>query len=238
MSMPAPHAQDDDRTVVPPSLVSRSALPNPGAVATSVPPLRGDGIGGYKVHVVGNSGSGKSTLALELAAVLGVPCIHLDRLYWQPGWREPRPEDFRSRVFAALKEDPYGWVVDGKYYGILGSKVTDEATDVIWLDPPLILYFPRLVYRTLQRLFRLTPPCSPGCEETVSQVFFSRESMIWCCLTHHSRVRKHEAELYYTDGVHVGGKRKRVGGWGRELAAWKQEVQEMIRVSGLDVESE
>ncbi|KAI1793861.1 hypothetical protein LXA43DRAFT_884488 [Ganoderma leucocontextum] len=207
---------------------------NPRAPATSAPPLRGDRKGCYKVHVVGNSGSGKSTLALELAGMLGLPCIHLDRFYWQPGWREPSPEDFRPRVFAALDEDPRGWVVDGKYYKLLGSKVTNDATDVIWLDPPLILYFPRIVCRTFLRLFRLVPPCSPGCEETASQVFFSRESMIWCCLSHHSRVRMCEAEQYHTDGVHVGGKRRRIGGWGRELAAWKQEVQEMIKVSGLD----
>ena len=150
--------------------------------------------------IIPNSDRTQSTLALELAAMLGVPCIHLDRLYWQPGWHEPRPEDFRSRVFAALEQDPRGWVVDGRYYRLLGSKVTEEATDVICelqyagpgpihsqsglhllpgLDPPLILYFPRLVYRTIQRLLRLAPPCSPGCEETASQVFFSRESMIW-----------------------------------------------------------
>ncbi|KAI1794236.1 AAA domain-containing protein [Ganoderma leucocontextum] len=194
----------------------------------NVPPLRGDGKGGYKVNIVGNSGAGKSTVAAELAAMLNLPCIHLDRLYWQPGWREPSPEDFRSRVFAALDEDPRGWIVDGNYTRLLGSKVSDEATDVIWLDPPLILYFPRLVYRTFLRLFRLAPPCSTGCEERASEVFLSRESIIWWCLTHHAIVRKHEAERYHTDGVHVGGKRRRIGGWGRELTVWKQEVQETI----------
>ncbi|PIL31659.1 hypothetical protein GSI_06361 [Ganoderma sinense ZZ0214-1] len=97
--------------------------------------------------------------------MLGVPCIHLDHIYWQPGWREPSPEDFRSRVFAALEEAPRGWVADGRYSRLLGSKVTDDATDLI-------------------------------------------------C-----------------------GKRRRIGGWGGELAAWKQEVEEMIRFSGLDVNS-
>ncbi len=54
------------------------------------------------------------------------------------------------------------------------------------LDPPLILYFPRLVCRTFLRLFRLAPPCSLGCEETASQVFFSRESMIWWYVVMHT----------------------------------------------------
>ena len=47
------------------------------------------------------------------------------------------------------------------------------------LDPPLVLYFPRLVLRTFLRLFRLAPPCSTGCEERASEVFFSRASIIW-----------------------------------------------------------
>ena len=47
------------------------------------------------------------------------------------------------------------------------------------LDPPLVLYFPRLVLRTFLRLFRLAPPCSSGCEERASEVFFSRASIIW-----------------------------------------------------------
>lgn len=63
--------------------------------------------------------------------MLNLPCIHLDRFYWQPGWREASPEDFRSRVFAALDEDPRGWIVDGNYTRVLGTRVYDEATDVI-----------------------------------------------------------------------------------------------------------
>ena len=47
------------------------------------------------------------------------------------------------------------------------------------LDPPLILYFPRLFYRTIMRLLRLAPPCSPGCEEMAAEAFFSRNSILW-----------------------------------------------------------
>ena len=63
--------------------------------------------------------------------MLNLPCIHLDRFYWQPGWREASSEDFRSRVFAALDEDPRGWIVDGNYTRVLGTKISGEATDVI-----------------------------------------------------------------------------------------------------------
>ena len=88
-----------------------------------------------------DSNQTQSTLAIELSAILSLPCIHLDHFYWQPGWREPGLEDFRSRVFATLDKDPRGWVADGKYYGHLGSKVTDAATDVIcrsWRVSPVV----------------------------------------------------------------------------------------------------
>ncbi len=78
--------------------------------------------------------------------MLGLPSIHLDRLYWEPGWREPSPEDFRSRVFAALEADSRGWVVDGKYYGLLGSKVNDDATDVICELLHTLLAVPQCIF--------------------------------------------------------------------------------------------
>ncbi|TBU48647.1 AAA domain-containing protein [Dichomitus squalens] len=220
------------------AVTSRNAVAHADGLSNGLRPLRGNGKGGFKVHIVGNSGSGKSTLALELAALLDLPCIHLDQLFWKPGWRESTDEEFRERVRNAIDQSPRGWVVDGDYQRRAGKMVSEEATDVIWLDPPLILYFPRLLLRTTMRLFRLVPPCSPGCEEMASEAFFSRNSILCWCLSQHSVVHKREAERYRTDGVHVGGKRRRIGGWGGELAAWKRDVEEMIRAAGSDVTSD
>ena len=145
-----------------------------------------------------------------------------------------------------------------------------RASSALGLDPPLVLYFPRLCWRTLLRLFRVEEQCSAGCEESARKAFFSRESIIlwyvvsllaslisvtlrWTpeilarrpcashritltahsrnrCLTNHSVARKREGERYRVDGVHVGGKRRRLGGWGGELAAWKQAVREMVEL--------
>ncbi|RDX55237.1 hypothetical protein OH76DRAFT_1452908 [Lentinus brumalis] len=193
------------------------------------PPLRGDGKGTYRVHIVGNSGSGKSTLARELSAILNVRYISLDTMFWRPGWKQSPADEFRTSVRAALDQDPRGWAVDGMFFGFLGNMVPDKATDVIWLDPPLLLYFPRLCWRTFLRLLGFVPPCTTGCEESLWDVFFSRESIIWWTLGAHGRVRKREAERYRVDGVHVGGKCRRLGGWGGELEAWKQAVRGMAQ---------
>ena len=46
-----------------------------------------------KVLVIGSGGAGKSTFARHLGTLLNIDVIHLDALYWHPGWVEtPRAE--------------------------------------------------------------------------------------------------------------------------------------------------
>ena len=66
-----------------------------------------------RVVIVGRSGSGKSRLARRLGRQLRLPVIHLDQLYWEPGWREPDIAEFRARVAAAIAGN--GWISDGSY---------------------------------------------------------------------------------------------------------------------------
>lgn len=193
-----------------------------------IPPLKGDGYGNYRVHLVGNSGTGKSTLGVELSRILRAEFIALDEIFWQPGWVQTPAPEFREKVLAAIGKNK-SWIVDGNYTSRLGSIVDDAATDVIWLDPPLVLYFPRVCLRTLLRLLRVVPPCSPGCEESFREVFFSSDSILWWCLSNHGKLKKRETAEYRVDNVWVGGKRRRFGGWGGELKLWLAEVESMVR---------
>ena len=43
---------------------------------------------GKRIIILGSAGSGKSTLATKLGEITGIPVIHLDRLFWNPGWVE------------------------------------------------------------------------------------------------------------------------------------------------------
>ncbi|KAJ6629811.1 hypothetical protein B0H10DRAFT_1985450 [Mycena sp. CBHHK59/15] len=168
------------------------------------PPLLGDARGKYRVHVVGNCGAGKSTVGAQLAALLGVPFISLDTLFWKSGWGQSTNEEMRARVERALAAATDGWVVDGNYARRIGTIVEDAATDTLWLDPPLALTLPRVVVRTFLRMLRLQAPCSPGCPERVMEVFFSRESIVWWCITHHGIVRRREGARMAQIGLGVG----------------------------------
>jgi len=47
-----------------------------------------------RILVLGCGGAGKSTLAVELGRVAGLPVVHLDRLFWLPGWEHRSRSDF------------------------------------------------------------------------------------------------------------------------------------------------
>ncbi|KAH7922226.1 hypothetical protein BV22DRAFT_1095032 [Leucogyrophana mollusca] len=198
-----------------------------------IPPLYGDGNGIYRVHLVGNCGTGKSTLGAHLARALNVPFISLDTLFWGPNWTVCPPAEFRAKVRTALQQQgcERGWVVDGKYTRFLNGIVTKQRTDVIWLDPPLALYFPRLVWRTVSRLLGFRQPCAAGCRESAREVFFSRRSIMWWCLSRHWAVRRMETENMRLEGVSEveGGRMRRIGGWGGELQQWTRSVEEMVK---------
>ncbi|KAF9002259.1 AAA domain-containing protein [Cyathus striatus] len=199
----------------------------------SYPPLLGDKDGHYRVRIVGNSGTGKSTTASALAKILGVPYLSLDTFFWQPGWKETPADEMQAKFSAALDACKNGWVVDGNYERRIGPILQASVTDIIWLDPPLALYLPRIILRTVLGILRLEPPCSPGCPETFSKAFFSKDSIIWWCITDHGLVRRRNTEKMKIVGLGVGSDTsrqimRRIGGWGSTLRRWMQDVTDMI----------
>ena len=40
-----------------------------------------------RILIIGCGGAGKSTLARRLGEKTGLPVVHLDKLYWRPGWQ-------------------------------------------------------------------------------------------------------------------------------------------------------
>ena len=110
---------------------------------------------------------------------------------------------------------------------------TPQRTDTYplsGLDPPLLLYLPRLVIRTFLRLFlRLRP----GCVERFGEIFFPKDSIIWWCLSNHWITRKRNQDMMQQIGLGIGRdverrRMRRIGGWGSELKQWLSNVQKMV----------
>ena len=73
----------------------------------------------------------QTTTGIKLAKILGVPYISLDRLFWQPGWKETPKDEFEEKIRVALDQYEQGWVVDGEYTRRGGLVAQEQATDVI-----------------------------------------------------------------------------------------------------------
>ena len=90
--------------------------------------------------------------------------------------------------------------------------------------------------RTFLRLFRLRPPCAPGCEERIGEVFFSKEkSIIWWCISYHWGNRERNKNRMQQIGLGIGSdverrRMRRMGGWGSELKRWLSDVQKMVNL--------
>lgn len=152
-----------------------------------------------RVVVIG-SGGGKTQLAARLAGLLQVPHIELDALQWEPGWAEADLDLFRERVKAAIECEH--WVIDGNY-----SKARDliwpRAETIVWLDYPLRVVIWRTLTRAIRRIRTRQELWGTGNRETVVNIFFSKDSVLWWKLKSHRRRRRTFAQLFSGEWSHL-----------------------------------
>ena len=123
-----------------------------------------------KVVIIGPAGAGKSTLARELGKILDIEVFHLDRYFWQPGWREI-PKEARVHLLQELvRKDK--WIIEGSYFST--SDVRLQSCDtVIVLDMPLLLCFWRVLARRFNKQ-QQRPDLPVGCKERLSLRYMAK----------------------------------------------------------------
>lgn len=141
-----------------------------------------------RVLVIGASGAGKSTLARRIGTACAVPVHHLDRLFWQPGWRAPDNARFCEMQLTAAALP--SWVIDGGYHGTFHLRLP-RATHVIWLDLPRRVYFPRVLWRCARCWGRQRPDVGEGCLERFDHTFLF--DWVW---GYPSRSRPRDRQLF------------------------------------------
>ncbi|MDR3373453.1 MAG: topology modulation protein [Ancalomicrobiaceae bacterium] len=123
-----------------------------------------------RILIIGSSGAGKSTLACALGRRLNMPAIHLDQLYWQPGWRKSDSVAFLARVAEVLAAPR--WVMDGTYATTLPERLV-RADTVLWLDYGRAICFCRVAKRIVSHWGRTRPDMADGCPERLDLEFLA-----------------------------------------------------------------
>lgn len=141
-----------------------------------------------RINVVGTTGSGKSTVSRRLAGQLGMPHLEMDRMFWQPGWRQTPEAEFFAAVGAVVSAER--WVLDGNYSKTIPVKWA-RVDVVLWLDYGFADIFIRLLKRTVQRAWSGDElwPDTGNCE-TFRQSFLSRQSILWWMVTTYADTRR------------------------------------------------
>ncbi len=123
-----------------------------------------------KIIVIGSGGAGKSTFSRRLGAATGIEVIHLDRLFWNPGWIETKEDVWSGVVEEALQAE--SWIMDGNFGGTREMRM--QACDtIIFLDTPRLV----CIWRVLKRWFvyrnKSRPDMTEGCAERLDWKFLN-----------------------------------------------------------------
>lgn len=116
-----------------------------------------------RIIVVGSQGSGKTSLSRNLGRKLGLPVVHLDVLYWRPGWKPSDKASFRSRVAVAIAGD--AWVVDGSFSGLAFDLTLARADLLVVIARPRWLCQWRILWRSSFDRDKARPDLPEGCPE-------------------------------------------------------------------------
>jgi adenylate kinase family enzyme len=121
-----------------------------------------------RVLVIGISGAGKSVFTRALAAKTGLPVIHLDTEFWQPGWKITPREEWRAKVAGLVERN--AWIMDGNYGASLDLRLP-RADTVVWFDYPRHVCMRRALWRVVTTYGRVRDDLAAGCPEQFDSEF-------------------------------------------------------------------
>lgn len=95
--------------------------------------LHGRQLAFSRVTIIGAPGSGKSFLSYALEALIAVPIIHLDTLFWNADGSHISHEELRGKIEGIVTQNQ--WFIDGNYTDSIELRLK-YAQLVIFLDLP------------------------------------------------------------------------------------------------------
>ena len=121
-----------------------------------------------RIIIIGCGGAGKSTLARQLGEKLDIPVVHLDKLFWKPGWVQVSQEEFdalHTRELAKAK-----WIMDGNFNRTMPQRIA-RCDTAIYLDFSRFACLLGVLKRVLTTYGTVRPDMGEGCPERIDFEF-------------------------------------------------------------------
>ena len=148
-----------------------------------------------RVMIIGCGGAGKSTLARKLGEKTGLPVVHLDKIFWRPGWVSISQEEYDILHRAALAKDR--WIMDGNFDRTIPERLT-RCDTVIYLDFPRITCLMGVLKRILTTYGMVRPDMGEGCPER-----FDWEFLCWVWNFNKNKRERNYQLLSEVEGVNI-----------------------------------
>lgn len=146
-----------------------------------------------RIMIIGCGGSGKSTLARQLGEKLGLPVVHLDKLFWRAGWEHISREEFDELHREALMGER--WIMDGNFDRTMAERIRYCDT-VIYLDFSRVACLMGVVKRILTSYGTVRPDMGEGCPERIDWEFLQ-----WVWNFNKNKRKKNYRLLNETEGI-------------------------------------
>ena len=137
-----------------------------------------------RIMIIGCGGAGKSTLARKLGEVLDLPVVHLDKLFWKPGWVETTAEEFDALLAMELAKDK--WIMDGNFNRTMPERIK-RCDTIIYLDFSRFTCLMGVLKRIITTYGKVRPDMGEGCPERIDLDFLK---WVW-------NFNKNKRESYY-----------------------------------------
>ncbi|MFD2925720.1 hypothetical protein [Halobacillus naozhouensis] len=121
-----------------------------------------------RVAIIGSAGSGKSTLARQIGNAFHYEIVHMDQLFWKPGWQESTQEELAEKQAVYLRREE--WVIEGNYSGVWEPRL-QLADTIIFLNLNRYVCLRSVLKRWLKHMGKTRVDLAPGCPERMELSF-------------------------------------------------------------------